>query len=61
MAAEIKTDFALNSELIAGDKGIFDLIIDGEVCYSKFQTGRFPIADEIKRLIETKSALINKL
>jgi predicted Rdx family selenoprotein len=35
------------AEDIAGGKGQFDVLRDGELIFSKHQTGRFPEHDEI--------------
>ena len=42
----------VDSELIAGGGGIFDVIVDGKKIYSKFETGRFPNPGEVEGLIE---------
>ena len=34
-------------ELVRGDNGVFDVVADGKLIYSKHQTGRFPDPDEI--------------
>ena len=41
----------VESELIAGSGGIFDVIVDGKKIYSKFETGRFPEKGEVVGLI----------
>jgi selT/selW/selH-like putative selenoprotein len=33
--------------LVRGDRGIFDVVADGALIYSKHQTGRFPEDDEV--------------
>jgi len=33
--------------MIEGSKGIFDVRLDGDLIYSKYDTGRFPEHDEI--------------
>ncbi len=33
--------------LIEGDKGVFDVVVDGDLIWSKHETGRFPELDEI--------------
>ncbi len=38
-------------ELIAGGGGCFELSLDGELLYSKLQTGSFPDEDTIVDLI----------
>ncbi len=41
--------------LVKGDRGVFDVTADGQLVYSKSQTGRFPmlgeVADEIQALL----------
>ena len=34
-----------------GDRGIFDVELDGKVVFSKHEAGRFPANDEILRLL----------
>ena len=34
-------------ELIRGDNGIFDVVADGQMIFSKHQAGRFPESSEI--------------
>ena len=47
MAASIKRETGCEAELVRGDRGIFDVVADGALIYSKHQTGRFPEDDEI--------------
>jgi selenoprotein W-related protein len=35
---------------VKGHSGIFDITVDGELKFSKKQTGRFPTAEEIEAL-----------
>ena len=37
----------VEAELVAGSNGVFDVVVDGKLIYSKNQTGRFPDPDEI--------------
>jgi selenoprotein W-related protein len=37
----------VEAELVPGKGGIFDVVVDGKLIYSKHQTGRFPDPDEI--------------
>jgi selT/selW/selH-like putative selenoprotein len=34
-------------ELVPGVGGVFDITVDGQLKYSKKQTGRFPTDDEV--------------
>ncbi len=47
MAAAIKQSTGAESKLIAGANGIFDVVVDGELIYSKHQTGQFPEDAEV--------------
>ena len=38
-------------ECKTGRSGQFDIVIDGRVAYSRYQTGRFPSEEEIARLL----------
>ena len=37
----------VEAELVPGSNGVFDVVVDGKLIYSKHQTGRFPDPDEI--------------
>jgi selenoprotein W-related protein len=39
--------------LVTGSKGIFDVIVDGKVLYSKHSTGRHAQAGEVLELFRT--------
>ena len=43
----MKEELGIESELIRGGNGIFDVVADGARVYSKHETGRFPDADEV--------------
>jgi hypothetical protein len=43
--------------LITGSKGIFDVIVDGDVLYSKGTTGRHARPGEVLELFRTRHAL----
>ena len=47
MAAAIARDLDNEAELLPGGKGIFDVVVDGELIYSKYETGRFPEDEEV--------------
>ncbi len=47
MAASIRSEFGVEAELIPGDNGIFDVVVDGGRIYSKDETGRFPEDEEV--------------
>ncbi len=52
MAASINDETGVESELICGGGGIFDVIVDGDMIFSKHEAGRFPEPDEILAKIQ---------
>jgi selT/selW/selH-like putative selenoprotein len=47
LAAELNQGLGIDARLVAGSKGIFDVLLDGELIYSKAQTGRFPLSGDV--------------
>ena len=47
MAAEIKKELAIDSQLVRGSGGIFDVSVDNKRIFSKKEEGRFPSEKEI--------------
>jgi len=47
LAATIKGETGVESELVCGGGGIFDVVVDGDMIFSKHEAGRFPEPDEI--------------
>lgn len=47
MAAEVEEALGLETELIPGDGGVFDVEADGTVIFSKHDAGRYPEPSEI--------------
>ena len=47
MAAAIQDARGIEPELIRGDNGVFDVVVDGTLIFSKHDTGRFPEPEEI--------------
>ncbi|MEZ6197333.1 MAG: Rdx family protein [Planctomycetota bacterium] len=50
LAAYLEQELGVQAELIRGDRGIFDVVIDGELRFSKHEAGRFPKNEEILAL-----------
>ena len=51
MAARLKEEFDVDTELIQGSGGVFDVTVDGELIFSKHEHDRFPTNDEIVELM----------
>ena len=49
----MKDRFGAEIELIEGSKGVFDVVVDGELVFSKHTTGRFPDNQEIVKKLES--------
>tara|TARA_B110000967_G_C18607414_1_gene422286 strand:- start:471 stop:632 length:162 start_codon:yes stop_codon:yes gene_type:complete len=52
LSAELQTIMGAEIKLIADGKGIFDVSVDGQLIYSKYQTGRFPKPGEVTALFK---------
>lgn len=54
MAARIKQALGTAPKLIPKGRGIFDVVVDDALVFSKFKTGDFPDEDQlIKELVST--------
>jgi len=53
LAAEIKSKFGVEPELIRSGGGVFEITKDGQLVFSKRKTGRFPEDDEVFALLST--------
>ena len=51
MAAEIKQARGIEAKLIKGSGGVFEVVLDGRLIFSKHQLGRFPEPGELVKLI----------
>ena len=51
MAAAVSDRFGIEAELIKGKNGVFDVVADGNLVFSKHETGRFPQNDEILKVL----------
>ena len=49
---ELKENLGAEIELVAGSNGVFDVSLDSNLIYSKFEQGHYPTADEIIKLIK---------
>lgn len=47
MQQSIRKSTGLDSQVIKGSGGVFDVRLDDDLVYSHFQTGRFPQGEEI--------------
>jgi selT/selW/selH-like putative selenoprotein len=48
LADSLKSRFGEAASIRPGKSGQFDVLINGELIFSKSQTGRFPIAGEVE-------------
>ncbi len=51
MATKISESLGVEPELIPEGRGIFDVVVDGKLVYSKFETGTFPDDDQLVGLL----------
>ena len=51
LAEELKAAHDVDATLIEGGGGVFTVVVDGNLIYSKKETGRFPELGEVADLI----------
>ena len=51
LEAELVETFKADVDIIAGSDGVYDIVVDGRLLFSKKETGRFPDDGEILKLI----------
>jgi selT/selW/selH-like putative selenoprotein len=56
LVAEIERRYggAMTCTVVKGGRGIFDVVVDGELVFSKHQRGRFPSNHEITDAIDAR-------
>ena len=54
MATAIQNETGVDAELIRGDNGVFDVVVDGTKIFSKGDEGRFPEDGEILTKLESE-------
>ena len=52
LAAELKKSCGVDSELVSGKRGDFEVTVDGEKVFSKQILSRFPEPDEVSKIIK---------
>ncbi|MBI1816322.1 MAG: SelT/SelW/SelH family protein [Deltaproteobacteria bacterium] len=52
LAASLKQRFAVETELIRGKDGVFDVRVGDQLVFSKHQVHRFPEPGEVEQAIE---------
>lgn len=48
-------ELGIDAKLIEGDKGIFDVAVDGDLVFSKYAAGRFPEHGEIIEALRSRA------
>ncbi len=51
---ELKRELGLDAVLHAGDSGVYDVVVDGELVFSKHELGRFPNEGEVVELLRRR-------
>lgn len=49
---KLEKEFTANVTLVDGERGIFDVTVDGKLVFSKHKEGKFPEWDEIKSALK---------
>ena len=53
MAEELKDALDIDLEMIEGSGGVFDVVADNELVYSKARTGQFPEPGEVTKILQS--------
>ena len=51
LAAELKKAYGVDSELVSGKRGDFEVTVDGETVFSRQKLSRFPEPGEVLKII----------
>ena len=51
LAQEIERELHVQPELVKGDNGVLDVLVDGELVFSKHRDGHFPAPGELAGII----------
>lgn len=54
LAAFLKQRLGVDSELVRGSGGIFDVAVDGDIVFSKHQEGDFPEHELVLQRLESR-------
>jgi selenoprotein W-related protein len=54
LAAELKRDLGVESTLLPGGGGVFDVFAGGKLIFSKKSVGRFPEPGEVVQMLQKK-------
>lgn len=46
--------FGVEAKLVPGSNGMFDVIVDGQLIFSKSRIGRFPNSGEVSEKLQQK-------
>jgi hypothetical protein len=49
-------ELGIDAQLIEGDKGVFDVVADGDLVFSKYAAGRFPEHGEIIQALRSRAS-----
>ena len=52
LADELQKEFNIEANLVPGKNGIFDVVVDDKLVYSKSKTGRFPEPGEVTTILK---------
>jgi selT/selW/selH-like putative selenoprotein len=53
LGASLSRELGIDAKLVRGDRGVFDVTVDGKLIFSKHSAGRFPNDAEIVQTIRS--------
>ncbi len=51
LAQEIKRELGTEPELVKGDNGVLDVVVDGKLVFSKHRDGGYPAPGELAKAL----------
>jgi selT/selW/selH-like putative selenoprotein len=51
----LKRELGIEPQLVPGERGVFDVTVDGSLIFSKYTEGRFPSEAEIVAAIRSRT------
>ena len=60
LAEQLKETFEVEAKLVPSSGGCFEVVVDGDLIFSKLNEGRFPEIDEVLSLMKN-SWMVSKL
>jgi len=55
LVAELEDALGTKARMVEGGRGIFDVVVEGDLIFSKHQVGRFPKPGELAKVLAART------